>query len=87
ISVFGPLQRLWSKQCEDYCWQTGEGIQWQHVVQEYMKAWEKAFMQANILEAWWRTGIHPFNPDIFSAADYAPSNVSSTSDQLPMSYP
>ncbi|KAI6036045.1 hypothetical protein BKA83DRAFT_4507063 [Pisolithus microcarpus] len=52
-----------------------------------MQAREKAFTQANILEAWRRTGIHPFNPDIFSAADYAPSNVSSTSDQLPTSYP
>ncbi|KIK12879.1 hypothetical protein PISMIDRAFT_59393, partial [Pisolithus microcarpus 441] len=57
VGVFGPLQRSWSKQCEDYCRRTGEGIQRQHVVREYMQAREKAFTQANILEAWRRTGI------------------------------
>ncbi|KIN92916.1 hypothetical protein M404DRAFT_17369 [Pisolithus tinctorius Marx 270] len=52
VGIFGPMQKAWSKQCEEYSLRTGEGMQRCDVVEEYMKAWEKAFRESTILQAW-----------------------------------
>ncbi|PCH39595.1 hypothetical protein WOLCODRAFT_37851, partial [Wolfiporia cocos MD-104 SS10] len=43
VGVFGPMQKAWSNQCNDYAQRTHEGMQHHHVVHEYMAACKTAF--------------------------------------------
>jgi len=47
------------------------------VVWEYFVARRKAFKETTILQAWKKSGLRPINPNIFTAADFAPSHPSS----------
>ena len=87
VGVFGPMQRAWSKRCEQYSVITGDGMRRQDVVKEYMAARSDAFKESTILQAWRKAGIKPLNPNIFTSRDYAPSTLTSVSDQLPPSVP
>jgi len=87
VGVFGPVQKAWMKRCEQYSVWTGEGM-WQcDVVKEYMEAHKELFTGNTILQAWQKSGIKPLDPGIFNDDDYAPSNSTSTLDQLPLSFP
>ncbi|KAJ3802836.1 hypothetical protein GGU11DRAFT_858081 [Lentinula aff. detonsa] len=58
------------------------------VVKEYWRCRTIAFKESTILQAWRKSGINPFNPDIFTHADFAPSIASSTTQvHLPDSFP
>lgn len=57
------------------------------VVHEYWAARTKVFTKQMILASWHKSGICPFNPNIFTDTDFAPSIVSSTKNQLPTSFP
>ncbi|KAL4066801.1 hypothetical protein J3A83DRAFT_4190036 [Scleroderma citrinum] len=52
IGVFEPMQKAWLKCCKQYCTATDYGMQWQHVVKEYMAACANAFTKNTILQAW-----------------------------------
>jgi hypothetical protein len=56
-------------------------------MKEYMEARKELFMENTILQAWQKSGIRSLNPEIFNDNDYTPSNSTSTSDQLPPSFP
>ena len=58
-----------------------------NVVKEYWQCRTTAFKESTILQAWRKSGINPFNPDIFTHADFAPSIPSSTQVHLPDSFP
>jgi hypothetical protein len=87
VGVFGPVQTAWSDRCDIVVETTGEGIPRKRVVVEYMIAQKAAFTEHIILQAWRRSGIRPFNPGIFTEADYAPSNTTSTVPKLPTTFP
>jgi uncharacterized coiled-coil protein SlyX len=87
VGIFGPLQRAWQKQCLEVLDETGQGVTRQQLVKEYMKARTKSIKNKLILGAWKKTGIRPFNPQIFTDEDFGPSFVSSTNRPLPDSFP
>ncbi|KAF9067509.1 hypothetical protein BDP27DRAFT_1422803 [Rhodocollybia butyracea] len=57
------------------------------IVHEYWEARKTAFTERTILASWRKSGICPLNPSIFTDADFAPSIISSTKNQLPASFP
>ncbi|KAJ3750641.1 hypothetical protein DFH05DRAFT_1518782 [Lentinula detonsa] len=57
------------------------------IVKEYMECQRGAFKRMNIEQAWRKSGIKPFNPDIFTDKDFAPSIPSSTQAWFPESFP
>ena len=52
-----------------------------------MLACDEAFKAETIENAFKNSRIRPFNPNIFTKADYAPSRVSSTQAHTPSTYP
>jgi hypothetical protein len=56
-------------------------------VGEYLTIRDKVFTPALIQKAFKNTGIHPLNPNIFTANDFAPSQISSHRAHVPLSYP
>ena len=78
VGIFGPLQHAWQKQCLEVLDETGQGVSCQQLVKEYMKARNKSITENLILSAWKKTGIRPFNPQVFTDEDFGPSFVSST---------
>jgi hypothetical protein len=87
VGIFGPLQRAWQKQCLQVLDETGLGVTRPHLVREYMKARTVSLKENVILSAWKKTGIRPFNPQIFTDEDFGPSFVSSTNRRLPDLFP
>ena len=65
VGVFGPLQTAWFNQCDAVLEETGEGIKLKDVVKSYMEARNTSFKSKTILMAWRKSGIRPFNPNIF----------------------
>jgi hypothetical protein len=57
------------------------------VVTEYFRVRKKAFKETTILKAWKNAGLRPINPNIFTAADFAPSHGSSIKCQAPSTFP
>jgi hypothetical protein len=94
IGVFGPLQKNWTRQCDEYLGRTGHGMQKRDVVSEYMKARERSFTANTIVHAWKKCGIE-WDKDqqelkgltVFTDADFAPSLNTSTRANVPPSYP
>ena len=87
IGIFGPLQCAWQKQCLEVMDETGQGVTWQQLVKEYMKACTNSIKESVILNAWKKTGIRPFDSQIFKDDDFGPSFASSTNQPLPHSFP
>lgn len=87
VGCFGPLQTAWFNRCNEILDTTGEGMHLRDVVKEYWECQKWSFKDTTILQAWKKSGIHPFNPGIFTAADYTPSIPSSTKTHLPASFP
>jgi hypothetical protein len=67
--------------------ETREGIARQNVIREYMIACAESFKESTVLSAWERSGIRPFNPNIFGEGDYGPSYSLSVNPPLPDSFP
>ncbi|KIK49826.1 hypothetical protein GYMLUDRAFT_113745, partial [Collybiopsis luxurians FD-317 M1] len=87
VGCFGPLQTAWSNRCDEILEETGESMELRNVVKEYWDCRWLAFKETTILKAWHNCGINPFNPKVFSSADFAPSIPSSTRTHLPDSFP
>lgn len=87
VGVFGPLQRRWEERCDDVVVTTGESIQTEDVVKEYLTVRSMTFQTQTIIAAWAKTGIRPLNPSIFTHEDFAPSSDTSIKDHLPPSFP
>lgn len=87
VGVFGPLQRRWEQRCDEVVDATGESIQIEDVVAEYLDVRSAGFQAQTILAAWAKSGIRPINPSIFTLDDFAPSADTSTESHLPPSFP
>lgn len=87
VGCFGPMSKKWLERMEEIVVQTGEGLQKHAFVDEYMAVRSASITKESVVAAFRKTGIHPFNPDIFTKEDFAPSCVSSTKSNMPASYP
>jgi hypothetical protein len=88
VGVFGPFQRAWIERCDEIVEDTGEEMPRADFVREYMAVREASFKKENVLSAWRKCGISPFDPDIFTDEDYAPSiPFSFAAPQLPQNFP
>ena len=87
VGVFGLLQRAWQKQSLLFLEERGESITHQDVTWEYMMARTESIKESTILSAWRKSGINPFDPEIFTTEDMAPSFVTLTNVPLPESFP
>ena len=86
VGVFGPLQTAWSKHCQERA-ATRNSITRNTVVSEYMTVRERYMTPKPVEAAFRHTGIWPYNPSIFTAADFGPSQATSTQMQTPSTYP
>ena len=87
VGIFGPLQRHWMQRCDEVLDETGEEIPIVEFIMEYMYARELSFLPETIQSAFKRCGINPFDPNIFTDADFLPSAAYSTQRYVPSSYP
>ncbi|KIK59516.1 hypothetical protein GYMLUDRAFT_169520, partial [Collybiopsis luxurians FD-317 M1] len=87
VGCFGPLQSAWFNRCDEVLELTGESMDLRNVVKEYWECRKLAFKDTTISQAWRKSGINPFNPSVFTDADFAPSIPSSTKAHLPDSFP
>lgn len=81
VAVFGPVQDAWYKCVSDQL-DKGIKITWYNVVHEYMEA-RKVITPPLIQTAFRKTGLHPFDPDVFQDEDFVPSMASSSIVHVP----
>ncbi|EIN03282.1 DDE-domain-containing protein, partial [Punctularia strigosozonata HHB-11173 SS5] len=87
VGVFGPQQRKWTERMEEIAEETGEGLQRADFVKEYMAVRAASITEVIVKAAWRKTGLEPFNADIFTDRDFTPSRVTSKHARLPASFP
>ena len=87
VWVFGPLQCAWQEHCDDILDETGEEIQQEDIVKEYMAARNKSVTPEIVRGAWKKCGMAPLDPNVFTPHNFAPSQSTSTSAHMPVSYP
>jgi hypothetical protein len=85
VVVFSAVQRAWSSHCEEQV-AFGVTIDRYNIVHEYVKI-RGVITPDLIRKSFEKTGIYPFNPAIFTDADYAPSMASSTIVHVPSFFP
>jgi hypothetical protein len=86
IAVFSGVQREWQMICHAAI-SRNFPINRYTVIPEYLKARSRCIKQQLIQSAFKKTGIYPFNPDVFTDEDFAPSNVTSSKAHVPESFP
>jgi hypothetical protein len=94
VGAFDPLKRHWATSCAQYLELTGKELGLKHVVLAYMAARRQAFLPDTIIKAWKKSGISVdadgycvCTPDVFTAADFAPSTITSINAHLPGFFP
>lgn len=78
VGCFGPMQRKWVERVEEIVLETGHRLERDDFVVEYLQVRDQAVTKQVIEAAWRKTGLVPFNPDVFTEADFAPSRPFST---------
>ncbi|KAF8579084.1 hypothetical protein K439DRAFT_1620808 [Ramaria rubella] len=86
IGVFGPLQKNWAHRSQE-CSAKGAPIDPISAVREYINVHEKSMTAKCIHSAFRKTGIHPFNPNLFTDEDYTLSGAWDVTDRGPEGYP
>jgi hypothetical protein len=87
VGCFGPLKSQWVEHCEAHLELTGEPLSKADFVKAYISIRDEAVTPELVQAAFRKTGIAPFNANIFTEADFGPSHGSSTSAHLPQSFP
>ncbi|KIO21317.1 hypothetical protein M407DRAFT_63378, partial [Tulasnella calospora MUT 4182] len=83
--VFAAVQAAWAKLCEERAI-IADVITLQTVIRDYMEAWQEGMKETTIKHSWQVTGHWPFNPNIFTDDDYAPSLAYAVDQVVPDSY-
>jgi hypothetical protein len=86
VGIFGPLSKQLSKDIDGKL-EDGERVTKVNFIEVYLNARNTAFLPDTIISAFRSSGICPLNPNVFTAADFAPSYSTSTEIQLPEGYP
>lgn len=86
VGVFSVLQRAWNAHCGDLAAKRIV-VNRYNLIPEYLATRNKVITPHLIIKAFWKTGIFPFNPSIFSDGDFGPSMASSSMVHVPSSYP
>lgn len=84
VGIFNHVQRLWEDRTRERA-VTLDPITKADVIREYFDIRQHAFIPRYIADAWRRSGIHPFNRDIFPEEAYAPAQNYSTLVHVPAS--
>ena len=86
VAVFNHTQTNWKKRVDQL---TDKNIPMTcyNVIHEYMGLRDKFMTPKIIKDSFRKTGISPFNPDIFTKEDYAPSQTFSIKAHVPETYP
>ncbi|KDQ51644.1 hypothetical protein JAAARDRAFT_113283, partial [Jaapia argillacea MUCL 33604] len=87
VGCFGPLQKVWIDRVERIAVDTDAGMPKHDFVNEYMEIRKLAIKPETVKAAFRKTGIAPFNANIFTEADFAPSRTTSTKASFPPSFP
>jgi hypothetical protein len=83
VVIFSVLKRAWSDE-RDKFEKSGPVVSKLNFLSVYARAHARAFTTANILVAFSKTGIVPFNPDVVTEEMMAPSLETSISSLLPL---
>jgi hypothetical protein len=83
VVIFSVLKRAWSDE-QDKFERSGPPVSKLNFLSVYGRAHVRAFTKANILAAFSKTGIVPFNPDVVTTEMMAPSLETSISSLLPL---
>lgn len=86
VAVFSGVQREWQTICHAAI-SRNYPINRYTVIPEYLKARSQCIKKQLIQSAFKKTGIYPFNPDVFTDTDFAPSNGTSSKAHVPKSFP
>ena len=86
VSVFAQVQHKWSSHCDRRIYE-GVRMDRYNVIPEYMQVRTACMTPELICTAFSCTGIYPFNPNVFTDADYAPAHSFSTTSHVPGSFP
>src|SRR6266481_1955494 len=76
VRVFRPLQNAWAKHAQQ-CAAQNRTVNYETVIEEYLKICRKYMSSKAIRLAFRRCGIWPFNPQVFTEADFTPSRLNS----------
>ena len=82
VVIFSVLKRCWSDARDSYEWEHGQTVSKSNFLSVYAQAHMKALSKENILAAFWKTGVVPFNADVITAQMLAPSATSLTRGDL-----
>ena len=82
--IFSALKRRWTEARDTYERQYGRNVNKSNFLSVYATAREKAFTSGNIIAAFRKTGIVPFNPGMITEDMTAPSRTSSSQSILPL---
>jgi hypothetical protein len=83
VVIFSILKRAWSEE-RDKFERSGPAVSKVNFIGIYAKAHVRAFTKENILSAFRKTGVVPFNPNIINNTMMAPSLETSISTYLPL---
>ncbi|KIJ52202.1 hypothetical protein M422DRAFT_126211, partial [Sphaerobolus stellatus SS14] len=86
VGVFGPFQGAWIKHCE-HAAITRNSVTQYNFVRNYMEVRTRSASSAIISSAFRKSGIWPFNSEIFTDEDFAPSQHFSTVPVMPATFP
>jgi hypothetical protein len=69
VSVYGPLKRFYNAACDDWMISNPRPMTIFGIVQVASPAFVKAFTPANIIAGFKKTGIEPYNSNVFDNED------------------
>lgn len=78
VSVYGPFKASYNRACQDFMVRpenVGKPINIYHIPQLVTIAYNKAFTRQNVVSGFEKTGIWPFNSQVFTDVDVRPATV------------
>ena len=83
VVIFSVLKRSWTKFCDDFE-RNGAKVAKTNFSSVYAKAHIEALSKENIISAFKKTGIVPFDPNVITITMLVLSHTSSTKSSLPL---
>lgn len=81
LSVFGPLKKRTVSALQNWLRNhPGQSMTMYDLPRVVVEAWNNSLVGRNITVGFQKAGIFPFNRDVFSEGDYAPSSVTDRPD-------